>query len=392
MFFFFPYTTDAPLYHLPLATIGLILANILIYVGMFTGQIHDPESWILAYGHGLHPAQWLTSIFSHAGIQHLVGNMIFLWVFGLIVEGKIGWWKFLACYLGIGMIHSMLEQIVMLGYSGQVPGALGASAAIFGIMAMAAVWAPLNVITFYVFAFAYRVYSETFDVSVYVMAVCYVGWEFLMVAIFGGSAASSLLHVSGAAVGLPVGFALLKLNLVDCDGNDLLHIWSGNYGKITTASEVAAKSAQHAEQLATRDRDQLQAAKVQFRQSLKQGNVAVALALDRKMKSVGGGLVLNRDELAATIRLLHAAGRWSESAPYMAELIEKFPEIADPVRIKLAQICVVQLNRPGKALDLLADVDAARVPAPQVSLARKIAAKATQMQADGEYELESDGW
>jgi len=28
--------------------------------------------------------------------------MIFLWVFGLVVEGKIGWWRFLACYLGGG--------------------------------------------------------------------------------------------------------------------------------------------------------------------------------------------------------------------------------------------------------------------------------------------------
>ena len=76
----------------------------------------------------------------------------------------------------------------------------------------------------------------------------------------------------------------------------------------------------------------------------------------------------------------------------MAELVDRFPEGADLVRIKLAQICVVELNRPGKALELLAAVDAARVPAPQLALAKKIAAKARQMQMEGVYELDTDAW
>jgi membrane associated rhomboid family serine protease len=389
MFFFFPYTTDAPLYHLPIATIGLILANVLIFLGMITGHIPDVENWILWYGAGLHPEQWLTSIFSHAGIDHLVGNMLFLWVFGLIVEGKIGWWKFLACYLGIGVLHSMLEQIVMLGYTGAVPGALGASAAIFGIMAMAALWAPLNEITFF---WIFFVRTGTFEVGVYMMAAFYTGLEILMVLIRGGGAASSLLHITGAAIGLPLGIAMLKWNWVDCDGNDLFHIWSGDYGNVRLAADRTAKDAQLAEQNALRDRELLGQAKIQFRHYLQQGNVAAAVALAGKMKSVGGGLTLDRDELAAVVKGLHVAGRWSDSAPYMAELIRRFPDGADLVRIKLAQICVVELNRPGKALDLLTQVDVRRVPAPQIALARKIAAKAKQMQADGEYELDTDSW
>jgi membrane associated rhomboid family serine protease len=392
VFFFFPYSTDSPLYHLPIATIGLILANVLVYVGMVTGQISHVESWILVYGAGLHPAQWLTSFFSHAGIQHLVGNMIFLWVFGLIVEGKIGWWKFLACYLGIGIVHSMLEQMVMLGYSGLVPGALGASAAIFGIMAIAAVWAPLNEIRFFWFAFVYSFTTGTFEVGVYMMAVLYVGWEFLMIVLFGGSAASSLLHISGAAVGLPVGIAMLKLKLVDCDNGDLLSIWSGRYGNVRTTSDVVAENKEYAERQKLRDRNQIGGAKAQLQQYLAQGNFTAAATLATKMKHVGDGLALDRNELLAVTKGLQSAGRWSESAPYMAELIRRFPDGADLVRIKLAQLCVVELNRPGKALELLAEVDAARVPAPQLALAKKIAAKARQMQAAGEIEIDSDEW
>jgi len=374
---------------LPIATVGLIVANILIFLGMMTGNIPNVEHWILWYGRGLHPAQWLTSIFTHGGIEHLIGNMLFLWVFGLIVEGKLGWWKFLGCYLGIGIIHSMLEQIVMLGYTGEVPGALGASAAIFGIMAMAAVWAPLSEITFF---WIFFVRTGTFDVGVYVMAAFYTGLEILQVMIHGGGAGSSLLHVTGAAIGLPLAIVMLKGNLVECDGNDLLHVWSGDYGAFKKEPDLVKENAKLAEQKQLRDRDRLAQAKAQFRQYLQEGQIAAAATLAGKMKDVGAGLTLDRDELVAVIKGLHAAGRWSDSAPFMAELVNRFPDGADLVRVKLAQICVVALNRPAKALELLKGVDAGRLPAPQLALAKKIAAKSRQMQAEGVYELDTDTW
>ena len=185
---------------------------------------------------------------------------------------------------------------------------------------------------------------------------------------------------------------MLKWNLVDCDGNDLFHVWSGDYGAFKKEPDRAKENAKLAEQKKLRDHDQLGQAKVQFRQYLQQGNIAAAVTLANKMKGVGGGLMLDRDELLAVIKGLHTAGRWSDSAPFMAELVNRFPEGADAVRIKLAQICVVELNRPGKALDLLAGVDAARLSAPQLALAKKIAAKAQQMQSEGVYELDTDAW
>jgi hypothetical protein len=213
-----------------------------------------------------------------------------------------------------------------------------------------------------------------------------------MVIIRGGGAGSSLLHVTGAAIGLPLAIVLLKWNMVDCDGNDLFHVWSGDYGAFKKKPDLAKEDAKLAEQKKLRDRDQLAQAKAPFRRYLQEGNIAAAVTLANKMKCVGVGLTLDRDELVAVIKGLHAAGRWSNSAPFMAELVNRFPDGADLVRIKLAQICVVELNRPGKALDLLKSVDAARLPAPQLALAKKIAAKARQMQAEGEYELDADEW
>ena len=57
--------------------------------------------WALVLGDGLHPLQWVTNNFMHSGFFHLAGNMIFLWTFGLVVEGKLGWWRVLARVLGL---------------------------------------------------------------------------------------------------------------------------------------------------------------------------------------------------------------------------------------------------------------------------------------------------
>ena len=62
------------------------------------------------------------------------------------------------------------------------------------------------------------------------------------------------------------------------------------------------------------------------------------------------------------------------------------------MRLKLAQLCVVELQRPGKALDILDQIDPARLSADQLSLARKIEAKAQQLQAEGTVEFDNEEW
>ena len=75
----FPYSTDAPLYHWPIATVLLIAIN----VAAFCGQMSTADqgaAYILEFGNGLHPVEWITSNFLHASLSHLAGNMVFLWV------------------------------------------------------------------------------------------------------------------------------------------------------------------------------------------------------------------------------------------------------------------------------------------------------------------------
>lgn len=109
-----PYSTDAPIYYFPWMTITLIVANCVTFA--LTGMGLNSEGWLLQYGNGLHPLEWLAYSFLHFGPIHLLGNMFFLWAFGIVVEGKLGWWKFLSIYLAIGIVGGFLIQLAMLGY------------------------------------------------------------------------------------------------------------------------------------------------------------------------------------------------------------------------------------------------------------------------------------
>ncbi|MEK6261020.1 MAG: rhomboid family intramembrane serine protease [Planctomycetota bacterium] len=109
-----PYSTDAPIYHFPWMTIVLIVVNCLTFA--LTGMGYDNDGWLLQYGNGLHPLEWVAYNFLHFGVGHLLGNMFFLWAFGIVIEGKLGWWKFLGVYMTIGIVGGFLIQLTMLGY------------------------------------------------------------------------------------------------------------------------------------------------------------------------------------------------------------------------------------------------------------------------------------
>jgi len=68
-----PISTDAPIYYFPFATIGLIFINV---VCLLMTELGSPDAfelwgpWALEHGNGLHPLQWVTSNFIHAGFEH----------------------------------------------------------------------------------------------------------------------------------------------------------------------------------------------------------------------------------------------------------------------------------------------------------------------------------
>ena len=384
---FIPYSTDAPIYHWPVATVGLIVANTVIFFAVLSGSISDPEYWVLPYGEGLTPVQWLLSMFMHADFEHLLGNMLFLWVFGLVVEGKIGWYRFLGCYLAIGIGQSMGEQTLQLMLGGQ-GDSLGASSAIYGIMAMAAVWAPKNEVSFFYWLFLF--YGGTFEVSIMWLSFFYIGLDVLGWLLLGFSS-SSWLHVGGALLGAPLAVMMLKSGHVDCEKWDLFHLWNDDLG-----GHEEKRRKQDPQRLAKRqekrDSQILENGPAQIQQFLDEGNVEAAYKLYGKLENLSVGIRLDKKPLLAMIAHLHRGKRWQESCPLMSDLIQRFPDDSQLVNVKLAQICVVELQKPVRALELLNSLDLHQLPPNTLTLVKKIALKAKQMQAAGVLELDDQRW
>ena len=80
----------------------------------------------------------LTSMFLHGGWMHLIGNMLYLWIFGDNIEEAMGRLKYLVFYIGCGVIAALSQAlphpestVPMIGASGAISGVLGAYLMLF---------------------------------------------------------------------------------------------------------------------------------------------------------------------------------------------------------------------------------------------------------------------
>src|ERR1017187_5703994 len=127
-----PIKVTQPSYSRPVVTVLLIVANILIFLYQFSLQISEPYAFhhFMAL-YSLRPAyfHWenvFTSMFLHAGWIHVLGNMLFLWVFGDNVEDILGHAKFLLFYLLCGIVAAMAQFMIDPSSAVPIVGASGA--------------------------------------------------------------------------------------------------------------------------------------------------------------------------------------------------------------------------------------------------------------------------
>jgi membrane associated rhomboid family serine protease len=120
----------------PLVTYALIALNILFFLVELSGGDPFIEKWAFVPGRFLgNPSgdflTLFTSMFMHAGLVHLGGNMLYLWIFGDNVEDRFGHIKFIIFYLLCGLAATFAQ--LAFGPGSNVPN-LGASGAIAGVL------------------------------------------------------------------------------------------------------------------------------------------------------------------------------------------------------------------------------------------------------------------
>jgi membrane associated rhomboid family serine protease len=147
--FFLPLFDDNKSKTMPVITIGLILICALVFLGQISGTSEDKNIFFYVYGAipavvtgrenlppniGVIPpwASLVTSTFLHGGWLHILGNMLFLWIYGDNVEDNMGRIRFVIFYLICGVAASLTH--VMIDPSSTTP-LVGASGAIAGVMA-----------------------------------------------------------------------------------------------------------------------------------------------------------------------------------------------------------------------------------------------------------------
>ncbi len=387
-----PYSSDAPAYHWPIATWLLIGVNTAAFVLTLSMGDEATQSYALRYGSGLHPLQWLTSLFMHAGIVHLVGNMIFLWVFGFIVEGKIGWFWMLVVYLAIGVLECAIEQTIMLrasseGYS------VGASAAIFGLMAIALVWAPANEVHCLWF---WRFRAIQVDISVIWFAIMNLAFQFLDAILAKLRMSSEVIHLMGAALGLGVGVAMFKMGMADCEGWDLFSVMAGrgrglsDKGSTLTKKSRKSKKAKSAEQepkLSVEERSARATLKV--RRLIEEGDAGAAVqTVERVSKSIPGWELAQADWLAL-IKLINQHKMLHDATPLLQSYVKRFPDDSAKVGLLLGQVFIEQ-SKPAKALRYLRDVPESELVGKLLQVRSSLVKKAEALQAEGVLEIDDE--
>jgi len=145
-----PLKDDNPTSRKPIVTYFIISLCVLIFLTQLSSQSYKTGQLFYSYGlipsvlmgHNQLPMDlyaipgWLTiftSMFMHGGFMHLIGNMLYMWIFADNIEDNLGPLKFLIFYIlaGIGAAMSQVfmdthSQIPMVGASGAIGGVLGA--------------------------------------------------------------------------------------------------------------------------------------------------------------------------------------------------------------------------------------------------------------------------
>jgi rhomboid family protein len=190
-----PLKDNVPTRHFPILTVALIVANVLVWIlyeeaGQGSGflasvdegayQPCEIEDSCPTIGYDW-PVNIWTSMFMHGSWAHLIGNMLFLWIFGNNVEDTLGRVRFLVFYALGGLAATALQTFVTLGYGspeeGTIPN-LGASGAIAAVLGAYILLHPGGVVLTWIVPIFF----------VPIPALFYLGFWFLFQLIEGGVA------------------------------------------------------------------------------------------------------------------------------------------------------------------------------------------------------------
>jgi len=180
---------------------------------------------IISVKYGFRPSQarpltWLSHMFLHGSVSHLIGNMIFLWLLGCILEYGIGRRYYPALYILGGLFAVLLYFVVKHGSTTPLVGASGAIAALMG--ALAVIFGKERVRIFLTLGF----YFNYFRIKAIYLLPLWVGNELFQLFFGGVSQVAYTAHLGGLLGGAGLAFIYVRFigeaetEILQDDGED----------------------------------------------------------------------------------------------------------------------------------------------------------------------------
>jgi membrane associated rhomboid family serine protease len=228
-----PLSDGLPARRFPVVNVAIIAANFAVwlfyeiphlnssvfhasfYPCTVNGSCHGPESWGVS---------WITAMFLHGSWGHILGNMLFLAVFGKNVEDAFGHLRYLAFYFAGGFVAMMTQTFFTLAFGsaaeGRIPN-LGASGAIAAVLGAYFVLYPSSTVFGLAVVFPVRV-SAWFFLGFWFLYQLFEANFGLFGANANGGGTAFFAHVGGFVFGALVAFLLANAGrVVPQDGTAL---------------------------------------------------------------------------------------------------------------------------------------------------------------------------
>ena len=226
-----PLKDNVPTRTTPVVTIGLIAANTLVWLWELSGRGVDfhvfRDGFYPCTIEGpcriptpfpVHPLPWYEGVFSgmfmHASWVHILGNMLFLWIFGNNVEDALGRVRFFVWYLAAGIAAMATQTAVTLAAGGvqdaSIPN-IGASGAIAGVLGAYFVLLPrARVLTLIIIGFVFiREIPAVWFLGIWI-AFQLLDGGFALIAPQSGGGTAFFAHIGGFAFGLATILLVVK--------------------------------------------------------------------------------------------------------------------------------------------------------------------------------------
>ncbi|MEM2759311.1 MAG: rhomboid family intramembrane serine protease [Nitrososphaerales archaeon] len=246
----FPLYDENPRTTKPYVNYSLLAVNFAVFIwevivtGFFTNEQAMARIFV---DHGFVPARFLespfgiasmtsllSSMFMHGGIMHILGNMLFLWIFGDNIEDRFGHGRYLIIYLFWGFVASMAHLAWAIGVGGNqllIP-AVGASGAISGVLGAYLLMFPRAKIVTLMFFF----FITTTRIPAFAYLILWFVFQVFSASFGAGGGVAYLAHIGGFAIGAVFGAgykSLAKMRL------KLAYVPTRREEKVTEPREIS---------------------------------------------------------------------------------------------------------------------------------------------------------